>query len=288
MKKIFPTILLLFLLISIFTIPTISEKNVLRTNLEIEKTNDKKIILFLLNKNNYLVEIPVSLKEISIESIINYLKEDNYENKGKYFGYIPKDTKVLNYQIEDDILTINFSEEFKNINKKTIPGLVKSLLNINKFHKVKILVDNNYIEGYEKELDSNIAINQNYEFNNRTDIEKIIVYYLDEDYYVPVTKYVTTNNNKIEVLIEELKQNVPDNLMSLITSKINLLNIEEESDTVILEFNDELIKDEKNKDKIMKEIANSILENEDLSSVIFKVEKKIEKIISKNDKIREK
>ena len=90
------------------------------------------------------------------------------------------------------------------------------------------------------------------------------------------------------MLIEELKQNVPDNLMSLITSKINLLNIEEESDTVILEFNDELIKDEKNKDKIMKEIANSILENEDLSSVIFKVEKKIEKIISKNDKIREK
>ena len=62
MKKIFPTILLLFLLISIFTIPTISEKNVLRTNLEIEKTNDKKIILFLLNKNNYLVEIPVYLK----------------------------------------------------------------------------------------------------------------------------------------------------------------------------------------------------------------------------------
>ena len=285
MKKIFPTILFLFVVITVFTIPTITDRNTLRTNFEIDHTKTTTNKVYLLDKNNYLVEVDVFLpKNDLIENLIYYLKEDNEELE-EWNGYIPKNTEILDYKIEDKILMINFSKEFENIEKDYIPGLVHSLLKIKEIQKVEILVENKHLKDYENVLDKSLPINKEYDIHNRKDIEKVVVYYIDNienNNLVPITKYCNTKEEKIEIILEELKNNIPKNLVSYIPNNLKLISYEQEPDMLILNFNEELTKDSSSKETIIKEISSSIFDNYEVSSILYKVDGKLLEIRSKN------
>ncbi|MBR6136534.1 MAG: GerMN domain-containing protein [Bacilli bacterium] len=278
MKKIFPLVLLLFVLVSIATLPTISNKNTLRTNYEIKEESIPNTKLYLKNKYNYLVKVNVLLPlKDQVESIVEYLREDNNDLDIEWSGYIPKGTKILESKIKDKVLEIHFSKELEKMDKKYLIGIKESLLEIKRVEDVIIYIEDELVDDY-------LPLNKVEEWSNRDKIEKVVIYYvnsLSSPYLVPVTKYLNIDNNKIDIILEELKNNIPDHLISLVNNNVKLNSFKLENDILTLDFDNSILSDKKHKDLIVEEIAYSVLDNFDCSSVVIKVNNNFQKIVNK-------
>lgn len=284
LKKIFITTLTMFIILTVFTLPTTNKKNILRTNLEIEDiTNLGTDTIYLLNNNDYLVKTNVFLNDKKIESIVDYLTINNNKIPYDLNGYIPKNTKLLNYNIESNSLVLNFSKEILNTNNEElmIRGLVYSLLELDNINEVSFLIEDKPYKEYHN-LTKKIGINNEYIYNNRNNIDKVVIYYVDSnDYYVPVTKYLNNDNNKIEVIIEELK-NTKEGLISYLNNNTKLLNYKEEDNLLILNFNSKLKEENKEiEEKLLNTISYSIFDNYNVNMVMFEVEGEYYKRIEK-------
>lgn len=139
LKKIFATTLTMFIILTIYTIPTTNNKNILRTNLELtDITSLATNTVYLLNKNNYLVKTDVFIEGVTeeekIKKIINYLIINNPQNSDSLRGYLPKGTKVNKIKIENNNIYIDFSKELLNYDKENekniITGLTYTLLEL--------------------------------------------------------------------------------------------------------------------------------------------------------------
>ena len=293
-NKIFRTTLIMFLILTVFTITNESKEKVLRTNLEINNIKDMdKTKLYLLSNNNYLVETNVYINsdklEDKINKIIEYLKINNNKIPKGLKGYLLKDIKINNINLEDNNIKINFSKEFLNIKDKelVIEGLVYSLLNLDEINSIEVLVENNYLENYEYKLNKNVGINKQYILKNRKDVNKINLYYYNKinniEYLTPVTKYINDKRKKIEIILDELINNIPNNLISYMDDKVKLKEYKEENDLIILKFNENFIGENKDLNKkIINQIALTIFENYDVNTVLFQEnDEKIEYITKK-------
>lgn len=293
-NKIFRTTLIMFLILTVFTITNESKEKVLRTNLEINNIKDiDKTKLYLLSNNNYLVETNVYINsdklEDKINKIIEYLKINNNKIPKGLKGYLLKDIKINNINLEDNNIKINFSKEILNIKDKelVIEGLVYSLLNLDEINSIEVLVENNYLENYEYKLNKNIGINKQYILKNRKDVNKINLYYYNKinniEYLTPVTKYINDKRKKIEIILDELINNIPNNLISYMDDKVKLKEYKEENDLIILKFNENFIGENKDLNKkIINQIALTIFENYDVNTVLFQEnDEKIEYITKK-------
>lgn len=293
-NKIFRTTLIMFLILTVFTITNESKEKVLRTNLEINNIKDMdKTKLYLLSNNNYLVETNVYINsdklEDKINKIIEYLKINNNKIPKGLKGYLLKDIKINNINLEDNNIKINFSKEILNIKDKelVIEGLVYSLLNLDEINSIEVLVENNYLENYEYKLNKNIGINKQYILKNRKNVNKINLYYYNKinniEYLTPVTKYINDNRKKIEIILDELINNIPDNLISYMDDKVKLKEYKEENDLIILKFNENFIGENKDLNKkIINQISLTIFENYDVNTVLFQEnDEKIEYITKK-------
>ena len=128
-RKIYLTTMIVFILfiISSFTI----NKNI--SNIKVEyQTKISKI--YLMDNNNYLLAVPVSVKDNLMDSIpivINSLKQ-NYGHISGLKGIIPNNTKINSLKIDNHILEIDFNSELLNINsdleEKVIESIIYSLL----------------------------------------------------------------------------------------------------------------------------------------------------------------
>lgn len=289
MKKIFLITLSIFLIICFCTIPKIEKEKTLRANMLLEDSigfaNQK---VYLLNNNNYFVEVDVFLNPIDqdypIQSIFNTLKISNNSLPLTFSGYIPADVELLNYQVVDSVLYLNLSKEFDNYDNKDfiLSGLVHSYLINNNYLKVSISIDS-VLRGV---YDSNYPINEEGSFTSRRDIDKVVVYYIDSfdnnHYYVPIFKYMNDDRDKICIILDELKDNIPNSLVSYIDDDLELLDSKIENDVLILSFNSSLLNDKKEEN--IKLISSSVFQNYDVSAVLFQVNDKIEEIVTKPKK----
>lgn len=296
LRKIFITTMSVFIIMTIYLIP-LTEKT-LETNLEFEYVTDlANSSIYLLDKNNYLVKTKVlldnELQEDNIKSIINNLTVNN-NNKftDSLSGIIPKNTKLNNIIIENDLLTLDFSKEFLNIKKgleeKLIESIVYSLTEIEDITKINITVESKKLEYYpntNKKLSSpltrEIGINKEYTYNTLKDITKVVIYYGEEIenefYYVPVTKYINNTNNKdkIDIIVEELTTNYiyEENLKSILNENTELINKEIIDDNLlILDFNNILFDSNSEiKEEVLYTLSYSVFENYDFNTINFKV-----------------
>ena len=281
------TIYTLFIIIFVVTILTIDNKNIIRTNLEIETVSyENNNYIYLLNDNNLLVKSPVSIKSKKIEEkvkeIISLLTKGNNNIPNGLYNYLPKEIKIKELSINNDTLNLNFNKTFNNISNDDIDivvtGLVYSILEIDQIKNINILVEDNYLKGYEKPLDKSIGINNEYLFHNRKDIEKVVVYYTElineNTYYIPVTKYIDNNDSKMKVIIEELKNNSLDTI-SYIDKRLELIDYREEANVLFLNFNDYLLDDNKEVENTnLNVIAYSVFDNYDVNMVMFEINNK--------------
>lgn len=283
-KKIFNTTVTMFIILTIFTLKTTTNSNVLRTNVEIDDiTNLTTNNIYLLNKNNLLVKTKVFINNKhnkEIESIIKYLTITNNKTPVGLKSYIPKDTKLLNYKLENNTLIIDLSKEFLSTANKqlVITGLVYSLLEIKDIDNIKIQVEGKPLEGYNEVLNKSIGINNEFLFNSRYDINRVVIYYVDKidnkTYFVPVTKYLNDTREKIEIIIDELKEN-NNNLISYLNDNTKLINYREEGNVLYLNFNEYLVDSNEAVSKdIMKTIAYSVFDNYNVNVVCFETNSK--------------
>lgn len=296
LRKIFITTMSVFIIMTIYLIP-LTEKT-LETNLEFEYVTDlANSSIYLLDKNNYLVKTKVlldnELQEDNIKSIINNLTVNN-NNKftDSLSGIIPKNTKLNNIIIENDLLTLDFSKEFLNIKKgleeKLIESIVYSLTEIEDITKINITVESKKLEYYpntNKKLPSpltrEIGINKEYTYNTLKDITKVVIYYGEEIenefYYVPITKYINNTNNKdkIDIIVEELTTNYiyEENLKSILNENTELINKEIIDDNLlILDFNNILFDSNSEiKEEVLYTLSYSVFENYEFNTINFKV-----------------
>lgn len=294
-RKIFITTLSLFIFLVVYSLPTLDNSYVLKTNLEIESTTGLATDnIYLLNADGYLVKSRVLLEgptlEDRIAEVLDQLtvRDENHFPKG-LFPYIPKETKVLNILHGEGKVTVDFSHEFLNMDvyteKQIISGVVFSILDLGDVEEVIILVEGEVLreypntkEGLSSPLTKNIGINQEYNLTSRDDISKVVIYYLsrinDEMYYVPVTKYLNDSRDKIKIIIDELSTSYiyEPNLMSFLHSQVELLDYYEQENVLFLNFNKFLFdSDDKVLEEVLYSISYSVFDNYDVSMVMFEV-----------------
>ena len=308
LKKIFLTTLSLFILLTVFTITNYKNDNVIRTNLEIEevvglKTNN----IYLLNDKGLLIQTKVLLDGATQEEKIKKLIINLTEGGSNSFSdglekVIPRGTSVNNVIIGNKYVTIDFSKEILKVSeekeKAMITSIVYSVMDLDDYLGVSILVEGKSLEEYpnskekiNKILDKSIGINKSFNITSLNDINKVVIYYLeninDNLYYVPVTKYVNDDREKVNIIVEELATSYiyESNLMSFLNSNVSLLGYEEKNDIMFLNFNDYLFDgNDKVLEEVLYSIAYSVFDNYDVSMVSFLVNGEIISHVDKNNK----
>lgn len=295
LRKIFLTTLTLFVLLTVFTITNSKTENVLKTNLEIEDiAGFKTDVIYLLNDKGLLVKTKILLEGNTAEEKINKLLLNLTEESSNSFPeglkkLIPKGTVVNNVMVGNNLVTVDFSKELLKVSsdmeKPMVTAIVYSILELGNYDGISILVDGKVLDKYPNSLEEipsvinkSIGINKNFSITSYNNINKVVIYYLENIdnnlYYVPVTKYVNDERDKIKIIVEELASSYiyESNLMSFLNSNVRLLDYKEDNDIMYLNFNDYLFD---GNDKILEEVlyslAYSVFDNYNVSMVSFMV-----------------
>lgn len=275
-------ILLLILIISIIFIPNKKYKEITEyTSKEIEI-----LPIYLLDNNNYVskTEIKINskdkIKELIDALIIDGPKEDDIPSGFK--SIINENTKLYNYELKDNTLKLNFSKELLDTNEtQTIEAIVYTMTefvdNIIIYIEDKLLTNLKSGENLPNPLNRDIGINKIYNIDNLNNINKVTIYYgnrfNDKPYYIPVTKYTNDTRDKMTQIIDELNQTsqYTTNLMTFISRDIKLINVLEQEENLILEFNEALLDVDK---IIIDEVIYTINDNYNTKNITFLVKNK--------------
>lgn len=295
-KKILVASSLLVVLFMLYLIPTKKEVEFAETNLEYVYPNDLETV-YLLDSNDYVARVLISASNDSIiskaTSLIDALtiggKKENVIPNG-FRSIIPSGTKVIDIELEDGVLVINFSKDILDIDKKyedkMIESLIYTLTSINGIDSIKLLVDGKELKKLPNSnkllptfLDKSYGINKIYEITNVGNIDSYTVYFVnsvnDNKYYIPVTKYVNDyKQDKIRIIIDELASSFTyqSNLSSFLNENTKLLNYEVIDKQIKLNFNDMIFSDITNNDileEVVYTICLSINDSIDIDSVVF-------------------
>ncbi len=296
-KKIIISLSCLGILGILYIFPNKNES--IKTN--ISHSNSENNIVYLIDNNKYISRVSTILtsksKEDKIKEIISILTIDsnNYIREG-FKKVIPKNTKLLNLEIQDQLVKLNFSKELLNVDiyneEKMIEAIVYSLTSLDNIKYVSIYVEGsilNKLPNSNKKLptilDRSIGINKEYNINNINNTTKTTIYYLskynDYYYYVPVTKINNDDISKIEIIIKELTSSkmLNTNLISYLNNNTELLSYNETDKSLLLNFNENIL-DDINTNNILEEVSYSInlsiKDNyDDVDSVLYYVNDKI-------------
>lgn len=298
-KKIMIATSALFALLLICLIP--KEEKVLsniKQELEYVDKSVNKSEVFLLDVNNYLARTSVVLTSTDITSkakeiLTTLITGSSGESKipNGFRGILPSETKILTVEYKDDVLKVNLSSDLLDVKEemeeKLIEAIVYNLTSIDGVNKIMLFVDGNILTKLPKTginlpttLDRSFGINKEYEIDSTKNITNVTVYYInkynDNEYYVPVTKYVNDDREKIQIIVDELTSSpiYSSNLMSYLNSNTKLLEISESVDCLDLVFNSYIFSDADEKEileEVIYTISLSVKDNYDVNEVSFNV-----------------
>lgn len=289
-----------FSFLIVFVICIIPEKinshdNYLNVGMDIEYvsnlgTNE----IYLLGPNHYLVKTNVLLEESTLDAkirgIIDYLTiQKSTKIPNGLSGIIPTNTKLNTVEIKDKVAVLDFSKELLDISidleERLIEAITYSIINLDDIAGITIQVEGNRLEELPKTkkklpeiLDRNFGINKVFDIDHLDGIQKVTLYYIDEinnhRYYVPVTKYLNDDREKINIIIDHLSSNYiyESNLVSLLNQNTELINYEIEDEIMTLNFNNSIFTNDKLLEEVTYTIAESVFDTYDIKSVIFQVE----------------
>ena len=300
-KKILVSTSALFALFLVYLIPKNEVITLEDVKQELEYV-DKSIItenIYLEDSNSYLGRTLVAVNSSNIEARAKELleiliKDGSGESKipNGFKSLLPSDTKILSIKYVDNVLKVDLSKELLDVNEeneeKIIEAIVYTLTSIDGVDKIILYVEGNILTKLPKTkinlpstLDRSFGINKEYNITKPKDISNVTVYYVskfnDNYYYVPVTKYVNDDREKIRIVIDELTSNTNynSNLMSFLDSNTKLISVNNSDNIMELEFNNSIINN-LNTNEILEEviytISLSISDNYNVDEVVFSVE----------------
>lgn len=266
-KKIFVSTLSLFIIL--FSYVLINMKNTYSKPVIKMVNMNTNFYVYLLDNYNRLVRYDIFITEDSeskiIKSIFNFLKSDMIPNGLK--NPVRNDLKLNNVKIKNDVLNLYLSD-YPNINE--IESISYSLFDVGDFKEIKYFVNNKLFTSINKKY----GINKRYLINNRNNIISTTVFYNEsinnKNYFVPVTKYINSDKNKIDIIIESLTSSYiyENNLMSTIMEEsINSYRFDD--NILFIDFNKKLNK------KDLKGLSLSVFYNYDIDNIIYTNKNKI-------------
>ena len=293
-RRICVATLTLFILLIIYFFP--SNDTVIKEHLSY--ITKEEMPIFLVDNKDYVARTSIvknssetieQTKEI-IEALTKNTKKSSYIRDG-FKPIIPDGTKILDLKLEKNILTINFSKEFLNINEsdeeKMIEAIIYSLTEIKDVKKISIFVEGNKLiklpnsnKRLPDYLDKTYGINKIYNLDSLKETTKTTIYYLSKNkdyyYYVPVTKVSNEKMERVEIIIKELKSTpiYHTNLISYLAASANITSYELLENTISLSFNNYLIANMKEEDileEVKYSIALSIRDTYGINEVIFNI-----------------
>lgn len=296
-RKIMVATLALFALFLLYLMPN-NEKldyKIKNTSLEYEYSNQKEVI-YLLDTNGYVARTTIKSENLDPkETALDVAKgliidgEKSHIIPNGFRAIIPAGTEILGLNLENKILIINFSKDLLNINEKDeekmIEAIIYSLTSIEGIDKVTIQVEGKTLENLphsKKNItfpqDKKYGINKKYDLTTTSSIESYTVYYVcqqnDDQYYVPVTKYINNKGeDKIKIIVDELSTSpiYETNLMSYLDTNVVLKDYSLEENQLKLNFNEAILSD--NNKHILEEVIYtlglSMEENYNVKTVIL-------------------
>ena len=300
LKRILITTLAFIIVSIIYLFPNSYSKNTIEEKVAFE--NISKTTIYIPNKDDYVSRTSLisKTKDIrnQIKEIIEYLTIGSINNDyipNIFYPIIPKNTKLLSLDLNNQLLKINFSKEFLNIKKGQERLLLESLIySLTEFKEIKEIII--FVEGdllnklpntnevLENPLKRNIGINKKYNINSVKNTSKITTYYIAKDddltYYIPITTVGNFSEEKIEVIINRLKSSpvYETNLHSYLQANTELLEYEVLQDKISLSFNNYIF-DDFDKQNILEEvkysIGLSIKDTYNINTVLFNVGDKL-------------
>lgn len=298
-KKLILIMAVTFSLTLVCLIPNDSYKLNAKQELKYVDKEVAKSVAYLLDSNNYLARTMVVTSNAKIEEKARELmeiliKDGKGESKipNGFRSLISSETKINSVHYNDGLIKIDFSSELLDTNieqeEKIIEAIVYTLTSIENVDKVIIYVDGDILTKLPKTgitlpstLDKSYGINKEYDISSYKDINKVTVYYVskynDNTYYVPVTKYLNDEREKIKIIVDELASSYlyNSNLMSYLNSNTTLLSSEITDDTLSLVFNQYIFSDQTTKnilEEVIYTIGLSIGVNYDVKQVVFNVD----------------
>ncbi len=293
-KKILIITTLLFVAVIIYSISLIPDKNNYY-----EYVNSTMKTIYTIDNDNYVSKTNVYEDKNGIDGLkklfdimTNNTISSSLLKKG-FLPILPKNTRIIDITIDNDILKINFSKELLEINKELEEQMIESII-YTAFENSKILGIEIYVEGKLLKylpkslkaiptiLTKDYGINNTYDLTSYDNVNKVLVWFVkeinDEIYYVPVTKYVDDDRNKVEIIIDILssKKLYKDKLLSFVNNKVNLVNYKLNNKELTLYLEDNSCKNYCKIDNVsINEIVNSLFDSLDLNNVKLFVNKEL-------------
>lgn len=291
LRRIMVATLALFILLIIYFFPTTTP---IEESLSyIEK---QEMPIFLVDSLEYIARTSIVQESKTtdklilevIESLTIGSEKSSYIRDG-FKGIIPEGTKVLDTNLKNGILTINFNKNFLNVSikdeEKMLEALIYSILEIPGIKKLSIEVEGEKLKNLPNSkkklpefLDKNYGVNKIYNLDSIKDTSKTTIYYLskhnDYYYYVPVTKVSNETGEKAEIIIKELKSTpiYHTNLISYLAASTNLTNYELLENSISLSFDNHLLanlNDEDMLEEVKYSIALSLRDSYGIEEVLF-------------------
>ncbi len=251
--------------------------------------------IYLIDENDYVVRTEVLIEgsdeETIIREIVGSLTIDSDKSVYLPDGFkpvIPKNTQILDYSIENKLLKINFSSEFKDVSEdnenKLIESIVYSITENTTIENIMIFVEGTHLlrmpasnKRIPALLNRDFGINKFFDLKSLNNVEQTTVYFIGGDseftYYVPVTYVNNDTSDKVEIIIEQLKTSpiYQNNVMSYLAASVQLLDYEIDKNIATLNFNDELFSNDNILEEVKYTLYLSVRDNFDVDGLEIEV-----------------
>ena len=288
-KRIFLIISSLLIIFIVYLFPTKKIETINNV-----KKNYKEAYIYLLDQNNYVARVNIILNENDnlnkIKEVVNYLTIDGNKSNHIKEGFtpiIPKNTKLLSVDIDNNIVKLNFSKELLNIPDNKIDQLISSLIysitSLNNDYKLSIYIEGNILTKLPNNklidpiLDRSYGINKVFNINNIVGTTKTTIFYLSKQddyyYYIPITLVNNDQDDKIKIIIEEMasKSVYNTNLISYIKD-IKKAAYEIKNDCIVLNLNSNNFSSKELIEETIYTFNLSIKENYNITKVVYYID----------------
>lgn len=295
LRKILVTTFAVFTLFVVYLISDPTTIKELKTDIDVSYVSSLGMDdVYLLSTNKYLVKANTLLESSNIEGKITVLLEyltqkENSNLPVGLTGILPKDTKVYDLLVTDDIVTLNLSKEVWNgegvLQERLIEGLTYSIVSLDGITGLKLQVEGVPVteipfskKSLPEVLTKDLGINKVYDIDSSVGVQKVTTYYLnkvqEESYFVPVTKYLNDPREKIDIIVENLSSSFlyEPTLISLVQDDVELMNYQIEDELMHLNFNYNLFSNEKMLEEVTYQIAYSVFDTYDVRTVLIEVD----------------
>lgn len=246
--------------------------------------------IYLLDSNNYVSKTTIYVSSVEKEKLAKDLITSliiNSKNNSKlpegFKAVIPKGTIIQRVSINNKYLIVSFNENILKTKEKEkmLECIVYTLTSINNIDYVKMLINEKENNFFDSEYSRKLGVNKEYNITSLNNINDATIYYVskynDVNYYIPVTKYFNSNEDKIKIIIDELssRSSYQSNLMSYLNYDTKLINYSMDNNDLYLYFDHTLLgEDDKVLEEVIYSISYSIKDSYPVNNIHFYVDEK--------------